>query len=252
MQFNNWCNQNKLTLNLKKCKVMLLSGYSNNKIKEIKQGIDIKIGDSTLEVVKEYKYLGFMIDENLSYQAHVDMIRKKIAHKLYLLKKVRWVVGLQEALLIYKSSILPIADQGSTFYGSCEIGRLKNLQSLQNKALRTILGKKHWVNTATAHSDCSLLYLEDRPRMFLLKSGHLQSFIPSNLVRHQPRSLRSTRKILLKSDRPRNSKYEKSYVHTRTWYWNMLPEDLKKIRIVENFKTRIYKELVLGKLNFPE
>lgn len=175
-----------------------------------------------------------------------------MVHRLYLLKKVRWIIGQCEAFLIYKSNILPFADQGCIFYCNCESGKLKNLQSLQNKALRTVIGNKNWTNTASAHNSCNLMMLEDRRKMFLLKSGHLQSFHPSNLVRHLPRSLRSTRKVLLKTERPRNSKYEKSYVYNRIKHWNMLPEDIKKIRNIVNFKLRIFKELAQGKLNFPE
>lgn len=52
-QFKDWCNQNKLTLNLKKCKVMLLSGHSAKKIKSLKELIDIKIENSVIEVVNE-------------------------------------------------------------------------------------------------------------------------------------------------------------------------------------------------------
>lgn len=75
---------------------------------------------------------------------------------------------------------------------------------------------------------------------------------PNNLSRHQQRSLRSQRKLLLHSNWPRNSKFERSYAYKAIKLWNQLPEDYKRIRDIDKFKLRATKEMLLGNLNFPE
>lgn len=106
-KFKHWCDLNKLTVNYKKSKVLLLSGYTAIKTKTLRSQIDINIGGFKLETVKEYKYLGIILDERLLFHSHLDMIKRKISQRKYLLNKIRWVIGFKDALLLFKSSILP-------------------------------------------------------------------------------------------------------------------------------------------------
>lgn len=252
MKFKEWCDLNKLTVNYNKSKVLLLSSHTAKKTKLIRSQINVNIHGFSLSVVKEYKYLGFILDERLLYHDHLEMIKHKISQRKYLLKKIRWSIGFRDALLLYKSSILPFIDLGCIFYVACDKARQQSLQTLQNRCLRAIIGRKLWSNTTDAHTLCKLQTVGQRQKLFLLKFGHKLSFKPSNLVRHQARTLRSARKTLLHKVRPNNSKYEKSYINLSITYWNMLPEDMKKIRDVQKFRTRICKEMILGNINFPE
>lgn len=248
--FKYWCDINKLTLNLQKSKVLMISGLTAKKTKQLKQQVDIQICTS-LQLIKEYKYLVVLIDERLSFYNHVDMVKKKISLRLYLLRKIRWVIGFRDALLLYKSRILPFFDLGIIFY-SCDATKINSLQILKNRALRTIIGKKIWSNTDDAHKNCNLLEIKARQRLFLVKHIHKRSFYPVNMIRHPIRTLRSARKSMLHDDRPKTSKFEYSYSYKGIKIWNWLPEDIKRIRDLDKFKTRVNKELMQGKLNFPE
>lgn len=189
----------------------MLSGHTLKKTKEIKNLVDIKLGIHKLELVNEYKYLGVIIDERLLFHRHIDAIKQKMAQRMYLLKKIRWSINHKDALLLYKSSILPFIDLGSIFYVSCDQNTQKILQVYQNKCLRIIIGKKLWNSTLAAHEQCKLLLVNKRQKVFLLKFAHKLSYKPENLVRHQPRSLRSNRKIMIRKTRANTSKYEKCY-----------------------------------------
>lgn len=129
-KFKNWCDLNKLTLNLNKSKVLLISGSTAKKIKQIKETVVVTINNEPLELVSEYKYLGIVLDERLNFHSHLDSIRKRISQRLYLLKKIRWVINYKDALLLYKSSILPYFDLGSLFYVCCNHDKLNSLQKL--------------------------------------------------------------------------------------------------------------------------
>lgn len=74
--------------------------------------------------------------------------------------------GYKESFLIYKSSILPYMDLGCVYYINCESSRLNALQTLQNKALRMIIGKKEWIDTEAAHSRCNRLQLTNRRNLY--------------------------------------------------------------------------------------
>lgn len=102
----------------------------------------------TLELVSEYKYLGILLDERLTFHNHLDTIKKRISQRLYLLKKIRWIIDYKDALLLFKSSILPYFDleaysmSAVTMY---DLNPCKNCKII--KGLRIILGKKHWIDT---------------------------------------------------------------------------------------------------------
>ena len=67
-----WLTSNKLTLNIAKSKFMVIS----NK-KSISKELRISINDSTLEQCDRYKYLGVMIDKNLTWKSHIEHISTK-------------------------------------------------------------------------------------------------------------------------------------------------------------------------------
>jgi len=48
----------------------------------------VKFRHENLEVISEIKYLGVIIDRNLSFAVHVDYLGKKIGTKLGLLRRI--------------------------------------------------------------------------------------------------------------------------------------------------------------------
>ena len=69
-----WFKANKLSLNISKTNYML---FSNRKyIKS--DAIDLKIDKSIINRVSECKFLGTIIDENLTWKPHINLITNKI------------------------------------------------------------------------------------------------------------------------------------------------------------------------------
>lgn len=167
--FYKWCCLNRLTLNLGKCKAMIICNCTRKKLKELRKSVAISINQVTLELVNEYKYLGIILDEPLKYNGHIKMIKQKVRQRAYLLKKVRNIVGHKEALTLYKSSILPFLDRGDIFFSSSDKQLLNSLQVLQNNCLRTVYGRRNWPGITQAHHESNLLLLKDRRDSHLLK-----------------------------------------------------------------------------------
>lgn len=194
-KFKYWCDLNKLTLNLNKSKILLLSGHTMKKIRLIKKQVKVTIDNIALDLVCNYRYLGLIIDECLRFEDHVRMIKKKILCKLYLLRKIRWSINYIDALRLYKSSILPFYEIGSIFYNCCDKNNLAGLQNLQNKSHKVIIGKRNWNGIDQAHIKCGLLKTESRRIINLLIHGH-QPYNPLPLESHEMRSLRPNRKLM--------------------------------------------------------
>lgn len=248
-KFQTWCELNRLTLNHKKCKSLLFA--PKNLFKTLNAHLSPRIGSTLIDTVSEFKYLGTTLDHQLNFESHIRAIRQKITSRMYTLRKIRWTMKTQDALTLYRSSILPYFDQGLLYYHSANVNSLKCLQSLQNKSLR-IIYNKDWSGTENAHSKSKLLFIKDRYKSVLLKYAHKRSFKKENLKVSRDARLRSSNKIFLKTIIPQKNSYERSFVHRSAILWNTFSDEIKSIKHMKPFKTRTKSELLLGNINFPE
>jgi len=75
-KLNEWCIQNKLTINISKTKFMIM--HKPNCV-SCRHSIvpDIIIGESKIENVKVFKYLGIHIDSCLTFKTHYNYVDKR-------------------------------------------------------------------------------------------------------------------------------------------------------------------------------
>ena len=67
-----WLSANKLTLNVKKTKYMLIG--SQFKLSQINSDFTVKVNNTPLERVIKHKSLGVQIGESLNWQPHINTI----------------------------------------------------------------------------------------------------------------------------------------------------------------------------------
>lgn len=93
------------------------------------------MGTTVLEEVAVYKYLGLKLDNELKFKVHTKGVIKNVAHKAYLLAKIRRCLTVKAAQDVCKATILPLIDVGDQFYDCTPKIYLSRLQSLQNRAV---------------------------------------------------------------------------------------------------------------------
>ena len=107
-EVSNWCQRNKMTVNAKKTKHMLVLRQKD--FPEATELLGVKFNGEPLANVKAYKYLGVDLDRNLTYEAAVHNTYIKPNKKLFTLRKIRPYITQRVSVLIYKQFILPILD----------------------------------------------------------------------------------------------------------------------------------------------
>lgn len=212
----------------------------------------VRIGNTIVDKVHEFKYLGTTIDHSLNFESHIRSLKSKITSRRYTLRKIRWTLRTKYALTLYRSSILPYFDQGSLNYQCATKNTIKGLQSLQNKALRIIYSRRDWISTDSAHKTNRLLPDTERRKYALLKYAHTKSLNKVNLRDVHNVGLRSSKKPYLKTTISKNTNYERSFVHRSATLWNTLKDEMRLIPNMNSFKTHTKAELLLGNINFPE
>ena len=55
--------------------------------------LDIKIGNSSILKVENFKYLGFTIDSNLNWSDHIEAVKTKLSKTIGILYKTRYFLN---------------------------------------------------------------------------------------------------------------------------------------------------------------
>ena len=102
LEFTNiltWLKENKLSLNFIKTKFRLIG--SVQKIQPLNNLIAIRVNGRLLKrVKKEFKYLGSIVDEKLTWDDHIDYNSVKIRHNISILKRMRLTVPRKSLVLL--------------------------------------------------------------------------------------------------------------------------------------------------------
>ena len=126
-----WCQGNNLSLNVAKTKELIV----NYRRKE-HQFDAITINGETVERVKDFKFLGVTISEDLTWDSHTDHIVKKAQQRLYHLRRLR-KFGMRPKILrsFYRGTTESILTGTiNAWYGNCSCHNRKALQRVVRTA----------------------------------------------------------------------------------------------------------------------
>lgn len=135
---SSYLNDNKLKLNIDKTKAMIICTNKNSARIDVNK-LKILLNNKKVEIIQEVKYLGFVIDHNLSLQAHLKYINNKLNKKLYFLSRISKQLSVFTRITVYNTIILPHFQYCSTLLYTMNKSQIANLQIIQNKAMRIIL-----------------------------------------------------------------------------------------------------------------
>ena len=76
------------------------------------------LGNTVLQYVPSFNYLGIKFDSRLKYETHALECVRQISNKIYTLTKLRPPINNIQALCLYKSKILPYFDYGDIFHST--------------------------------------------------------------------------------------------------------------------------------------
>ena len=100
-----------------------------------------------VERVKSIKFLGVLLDENLSSKDHIKYIANKVAKNIGLLYRTKLFLDKNSLLTLYYSYIHTYLNYANLSWGSTNRTNLKKLLSQQKHAVRIINNKTHFDHT---------------------------------------------------------------------------------------------------------
>ena len=106
---NEWATNNKLPLNCPKTKTILINGPRLGKrLSNEDCELEIELNGSILQQVQDVKLLGLELDEQLTFDLHIDSLCKKISKHIGILNRIKAYLLRAERILYCNSLIKPL------------------------------------------------------------------------------------------------------------------------------------------------
>ena len=240
-----WFSNNELLLNVDKCQVMLTGSKSN-----LSRfcNVDIRLNNKKLLRVMECKYLGILLDCNFSWNPQIDHVKKKVLKTYFALKRMRQFTDEKIALILYKTLIQPHFAYCSTIWMNGRETRLKQLQTLQNRCLRSVLGVNSRYHTEILYKTLEIDMLKEywvkQALVTVFKLLHnlgppvLSSLIQFNTnVGYMFRYANSQ----IPLPRPHTNFLQHSPLYHASKLFNTLPNDIRIINVFKSYNIEISK-----------
>ena len=129
-----YLSSNKLVPNLKKSKLM----YFNSRPKPQLEAM--LFGNETIEWVEEFKYLGLLLNSQMSFSSHIDKVCTRVSQYIGVFYNLNKFLPRDVLLLLYHAFILPHLTLHIVIWGAAAEVHIGKLRVKQNKLLRAILG----------------------------------------------------------------------------------------------------------------
>lgn len=246
-KISKWLIMNKLSLNIEKTMYMFF--HVNKRCHDWHP--TLKLGHSQLNYSKCTKYLGFYIDENLSFKPHISQLTAKLRKWVGIFHKIGPLLNLSTKYIIYYSFFQSSLLYGVEVYGTAAKTYLAPLIVIQHKALKALFGY-HWKFPSSKLFECTHIQSLDilfniRTMLMLWKFIHLPSrlnvehlFNDAIKVNTHNYSLRDQLNINLNFQR---ASFTTSTLFQHFLMWNKIPPNFKCINYLKHFKSKIIQHI---------
>ena len=138
--------KNLLTMNISKTKFMHICSYN----KLLNEDVIVRIGDQVIERVRQYTYLGLILDERLSWSAQCQMVTKRVTSAVGALFKYRSFLNIYDMYFVFIHSHLFYM---VIIWGNASNVYLRQVQVMQNRALKFVFGLHRLSSTIDVFSE---------------------------------------------------------------------------------------------------
>ena len=240
---HSWLCCNRLSLNNSKTFFMVFSNTNKRPI------VPIKIGGVEVEQVDSAKYLGLIIDSELSFKHHVSYVLQKVSATFGVLRRLSYFTPNYVLRTIYLSLIYPYLMYGVEVWGGSSESLLCRLSKLQDRCIRLC--------SNTAREDMQNLYREYKllpfaeiykycvsVKFFQYFKLHRNVFLEdeiSNLSTSHNYFTRFASDNKLNTPRCRLSVCQRSFLYKAVHHWNVIPVGVRDAPSIQVFKSKLRK-----------
>jgi len=249
-KISTWFKANKLSLNISKTNYIVF----RTKYKSIENCDGIKIDNIKLEQVYKTKFLGVIINQALSWDDHIHMIKQKIVKNTGIIYKIRKHLPQSVLISLYHTLIHPYLDYCNIVWAINKTTALNDLFICQKKIIRIVTNSKPRDHTVPLFKNLYILPVKSI-NDFQVACFVFRCF--NNLIPAKFCSMFSTNSTVHSYNTRHKSNLKHNYhrlalrSHTVRIYgvmlWDSLSDELTKLTSVNYFR-RHYKRLLISDL----
>lgn len=240
-----WYCRNSLKNNASKTEIIIIG--ENIKDKKIPAYIEVTDdGKSTKLTPSKYvKILGIYIDDELSWNHQIHEVRKKACNSIRNLHRVNQLIPLKHRILLYNSLVASHYNYCDTVWSGCGAMNERKLQTTQNFAARSILGRSKHTSATDALTTLKFLTLKEKRKIHEAVYTHkaLNRKLPAEVTAHynnlEPmENLKSSISHTLNIPKHATEQYKRGPLYRTVKTWNSIPAELRS----EDITTQTFKK----------
>jgi hypothetical protein len=116
----------------------------------------IQLQNEVIPASQTVKYLGFLIDIQLSFKAHILQLIGKLSRLVGVYRKITSQLSLQAKYLLYYSTFYSLILYCLEIYGTANSTLIKKMQTTQNKAVRALFAYSKYYPTDNMYKELKL------------------------------------------------------------------------------------------------
>lgn len=194
-----------------------------------------------------HKHLGLILDENLNYNEHVNMLVTKVKKLINPLKSLSKTVNSAYLNTIYQSFIRPHFDYCDIIYNSANKSALDKLERIHYNAALIVSGCMHGSSKSKVLSILNWQCLADRRNerldtyMYKVTNGMVPIYVSSIFDKFKPageiRNLRNPRPFIIPAHT--TSQLRSSPVFKLINRWNDIKQQYRNLPTLSQFKSKV-------------
>lgn len=204
--------------------------------------VNLKINQTRLETVSKYKYLGLILNPQLTLTDNINKTIGTVSTKLNTLVNLRKYVYSHTLLTLYKTAILPLMEYGNIVNSLIPLNQRRKLQRIQNRDLKIIYTNLPTTTTEDLHIRAKIAPIAQRSDRQLLCLMYRRAQLPDKYPQIQTNvTTRANERIRFATPRPKTEKYKKYPMYRGSQLWDTLSPETQKLTSYELFKYSIPK-----------
>ena len=236
-QINQWMSQHFLQLNPGKTELIVFGNQSILSKLQI-QGVFIN-ASICIRLVSTAKNLGFRLDSQLNLSDQIQALKLSCYHKLRNISKMKYYLSTEQMQILVQSLVISSLDYCNGLYYGINSKQLKQLQCIQNRACKTILGLKRKDHVSNHLKELHWLRIQERIefKIILLTYKALNGLSPSYISELlQYNNISGSRSPSLKTYIAKSSMGSRANTSVAPCLWNALPDEIKHVDNISVFK----------------
>ena len=234
---------NRLSVNAKKTNYMLLGTRQRN----LKQddNIFIELDNTRSERVFITKFLGVIIDENLTWKNHIDGVTKTISRNIGVINNLKYFVPERVLHTLYCTLVLSYVNYNILVWGSTCCSYMDKILKLQKWAVRSITKSHHRSHSAPLFKQLKILNVYDKLEVGVFMFRYSLNQLPERFTAFFFKKMvilmviTLEMEMILLSPEIRRFFSDQSIKTTGRILWKSIHQNIKDSRSTKHFRTQL-------------